>query len=161
MSLAYLMLGSNSGNKDFEINKATKYIGERIGEIIRSSSLYETAPWGFQSEDYFLNQVICVNTLLEPPAILENIIAIEAGAGRIRKKQGYESRIIDIDILFYSNEVINTKTIKIPHPLLHLRKFTLEPLREIAADFIHPILNKSIQEIYNECNDVLIVRKII
>jgi len=157
--LVYLLLGSNSGDRVLEIVNAIQRIRKGIGEIKQGSSIYETEPWGFQAEVYFLNQVICVQTILSPEELMEEILNIETETGRIRKNNGYHSRTIDIDILFYSNDVINTESIKIPHPLLHLRRFVLEPLKEIAPDYIHPVIHKSILDIYNECGDNLIVKK--
>ena len=159
MMLVYFLIGSNSGDRVREIEKAIQQIRLEIGEINLVSSLYETEPWGFQSESFFLNQAICVQTMLGPKDLMEVILKIETEAGRIRKSDGYHSRIIDIDILFYSNEVIETAFIKIPHPLLHLRRFVLEPLKEIAPDYIHPVFNKPVHEIYNECDDRLTVKK--
>jgi len=160
MALSYLLVGSNSGSRHTEIEKAIGLIRERIGKINQMSSWYETEPWGFISETHFLNIALCVETDLSPVSLMDSIIQIETDAGRIRSNnKGYRSRIIDIDVLFYSNEVINTESIKIPHPLLHLRKFVLTPLKEIAPSYIHPVLNKSVLDLFEECNDTLTVKK--
>ena len=150
---AYLLLGSNRGNRSEMLAKARELIDEQIGNIIKSSSVYETAPWGFDDKVSFLNQVIYIETLYNPFCLLDQLLQIESYIGRIRTSKNYSSRNIDIDILFFNDYVINDKHLVIPHPRLHLRRFTLIPMAEIAGDYIHPLFNRSIEALLKECND--------
>lgn len=138
-----------------------KRIASEAGQIIKTSSLYETEPWGFESENSFLNQVVLVDTFLSPSELLKTLLGIEKEAGRVRTSQKYTSRILDIDILFYSDWVIQDENLKIPHPMLHLRRFTLEPLMEVAPEMIHPVFKKSVVTLYAECEDHHFVKKYI
>ena len=153
MNKVYFLLGSNLSNRFSLLNQARMLISEKIGTIGLASGIYESAPWGFKAETAFLNQTILVETHLEPLNILEVINKIENQLGRIRRSASYESRTIDIDILFYNDENINLPHLVIPHNQLHNRKFTLVPLIEIAANFVHPIFNKSIEELLRDCED--------
>ncbi|OIP03614.1 MAG: 2-amino-4-hydroxy-6-hydroxymethyldihydropteridine diphosphokinase [Bacteroidetes bacterium CG2_30_32_10] len=152
MSKAYLLLGSNKGNRLAFINQATDDICKRVGNIITYSLIYETEPWGFIDNTFFLNKVLIVETNLKPQQLLTELKTIELKLGRI-KTSFYASRTIDIDILFYDNLIISDENLIIPHPQLHKRMFTLLPLSEIAPDFIHPLLNKDLQTLTNECED--------
>ena len=147
------------GEREKILNKALASINLQIGQIVDISACYETEPWGFSSPEYFLNQAVMVETALSPNQILNLIHLIETGNGREReKKSGYSSRTIDIDILFYDDEIINSESLSIPHPQLHNRKFVLAPLCEIAPSKIHPVLKKSIQNLLDECHDPSLVR---
>jgi 2-amino-4-hydroxy-6-hydroxymethyldihydropteridine diphosphokinase len=115
--------------------------------------VYETGPWGFKSGKKFLNRVLGVETVLNPSDLLERILKIESDLGRIRSGKGYSSRIIDIDILFFGDEIINEGSIVIPHPHLHERKFVLVPLNDIAPEFVHPVLKKTVEELLSLCTD--------
>lgn len=160
MNFAYLLLGGNIGDRKAVIAKAIEMIHSSCGEIIKESSLYESAPWGFEANNQFINQVILVETSLSAEDLLENILNIELLLGRTRNNSAnYSSRIIDIDILFYNEEIINVKNLKVPHPLLQERRFTLEPLNEIAQKMMHPVLNKSVAELLIDCKDNSIVTK--
>jgi len=161
MSEVYLILGSNIGDRKNYLEQAISMIKEAIGMIQTKSSLYETVPWGFDDKNNFLNQVIKVETSLQPEDILKEILQIEKIIGRIRSGKGYSSRVIDIDILFYNKEIIHSENLVIPHPLMHERKFVLGPLAEIAGQFIHPVFNKTIQTLLNECKDELNVEKLV
>ena len=154
----YLLLGADIGDKKAAFAKAKQLIGETVGRIIRESSLYESEAWGFESSTTFLNQVVEVETALPPLELLGSIHIIEAELGRIRLGSGYKSRLIDIDILFYEALVIDTPELTIPHPHLHLRMFTLAPLRELIPSYIHPILAKTIEDLYLECEDQSLVK---
>ncbi len=160
MAKVYLSLGSNLGDKIMNLNKAVLLISAKIGKLIQTSSIYETAPWGFKSEHSFYNQVILIETELKPDDVLNQILQIEKHIGRNRSTIQYESRVIDIDILFYENEIIHTENLTIPHPLIQERRFTLQPLAEIDEDYIHPLLNASILSLLNSCKDTLEVKKI-
>jgi 2-amino-4-hydroxy-6-hydroxymethyldihydropteridine diphosphokinase len=154
MNTAYLLLGGNMGDREIVIAKASELIHSACGKIIKHSSLYESAPWGFNDSNLFINQVIQIETAMTADELLENLLNIELLLGRTRNNSAsYTSRLIDIDILFYNDEIINEDKLRIPHPLLQERRFTLEPLKEIAAELIHPAFNKTISDLLNECND--------
>ena len=161
MISAYLLLGTNQGDRVALLCEACDSIIHRAGRIIRSSSVYESAPWGFDSDDWFLNQVLMIETSLPPEALLFTLQQIEEDLGRVRRKTtGYESRSMDIDILFYGNAVISTSTLIVPHSRLHERRFTLVPLAEIAPDFQHPVLQKSITALLSQCSDKTFVKRL-
>lgn len=135
MHKVYLSLGSNLGDRKYEIKRAVELIGERIGAVERVSSLYETEPWGFSSDNMFVNAAVCVSTQLTPRALLEATQAIERDMGRTAKSVNgqYHDRTIDIDILFYDNIKVDEPDLKIPHPLMNERDFVMKPLKEILA----------------------------
>ena len=155
----FLLLGSNLGNRELQLKKAIIGIEKQIGTIIKSSSIYETAAWGKTDTPSYLHQVILLQTALPASTVLEKILNIELDLGRVREEK-WGSRIIDIDILFYGDMIIKEQNLQIPHPELHNRRFTIEPLAEIAPDWIHPVLNKSILTIKNELVDTLDVKKL-
>ena len=140
------------------LERARCEINKRAGEIIRSSSIYETEPWGFDDQTSFLNQVLIIDTFLEPHELLDILLRIESELGRKRKSDEYESRLIDIDILFYDNLKINERDLIIPHPRIEERMFVLKPLMEIAPGMIHPVTGLSIKHLYEKCQDKLSVR---
>lgn len=129
-------LGSNLGNKEENILEAIKRIGELVGVVARQSSLYKTEPWGFESENYFVNAVVCCHTSLSPFDVLEHTQQIERMLGRTSKTRHgeYHDRLIDIDILLYDDMSIDSTSLKIPHPLMQERDFVMIPLREILND---------------------------
>jgi 2-amino-4-hydroxy-6-hydroxymethyldihydropteridine diphosphokinase len=153
MNKVFLGIGTNLGNRKANLRKALEMIGKHIGTVINSSSVYETAPWGFDSEDDFLNMVVMVETTHTPSEIMKKINTIESMLGRERNQDRYSSRVIDIDILLYDDLVINENGLKIPHPLMHERKFVLVPLCELAPDLIHPVFGKSMSNLLEECRD--------
>ncbi len=153
MSCVFLLIGSNEGDRGQLISKAIHSIRSEIGNVLKASSLYETEPWGFQSKNSFLNQAISIETNFSPKELLQKIIQIEKNLGRLRNSDTYESRLIDIDILFYENLLVDETELQIPHPQLHKRKFTLIPLSEIASDFIHPVFEERIDVLVNKCDD--------
>ncbi|MFP4619712.1 MAG: 2-amino-4-hydroxy-6-hydroxymethyldihydropteridine diphosphokinase [Bacteroidales bacterium] len=155
MREAIILLGSNMGERYRQLDAALRLIGRHAGEVVRYSSIYESEPWGFQNANNFLNQVVAIDTGLVPRRLLETLQAIEdeMGKKRVSEKEAYSSRVIDIDILFYRDEVIETESLTIPHKLLHRRRFTLLPLNEIAADLIHPVFKKTIRQLLDECPD--------
>lgn len=158
MTMLYLLIGGNLGDKKKIFEEARELLGERIGKISALSSVYETEPWGFQSDDVFWNQVLKIKTELSPEEILGKTQEIEQDLGRIRKEYRYESRMIDIDILFYGDQIIKQEDLIIPHPRIQERKFTLVPLCEIAPELVHPVLKKSIGQLLEECTDQLKVK---
>ncbi|MCM1030776.1 MAG: 2-amino-4-hydroxy-6-hydroxymethyldihydropteridine diphosphokinase [Oscillibacter sp.] len=159
--LTTVILGSNSGNKVEYIRQAMDFLSRQTGELVASSSLYETAPWGFESDEPFLNQVLRFETELPPEAFLQQALAIEKSLGRIRSSDvRYASRTIDIDLLFCDSEIIHTPILTLPHPRIAERRFVLTPLNEIMPDFIHPLLHKTISRLLAECPDPLAVNKL-
>lgn len=159
MNIVYLLLGVNLGARHEQLRKAAAEIGEHVGVIIERSSIYETAAWGMEDEPSYLNQVLLIETKLKPQLLLAKIHEIESRLGRTRLKK-WGSRLIDIDILFYNDFVIEEEFLTIPHPLLHKRKFTLLPLSELTLALMHPVLKKTIQELLDELNDPLEVRRL-
>ena len=150
--MLYLLLGANLDDRAQTLRRATDLIGERVGTVVQRSGLYETAPWGVTDQPAYLNQVLTVETTLEPEAVLQQTQKIEEELGRVRHEK-WGARIIDVDILYYDALVIQTDTLTVPHPYLHQRRFTLVPLAEIAPDFTHPILDKTTVDLLAECTD--------
>lgn len=152
----YLSIGSNMGDRAANLRGAIGLIEKNIGKIAKKSHVYETQPWGEPNQESFYNQVVMINTSLEPRDMLEKISRIEREMGRERKEK-WGPRIIDIDILFYGKRVVRDKGLEIPHPELHNRGFVLVPMMEIAPEFEHPLLQKPIDELYMECKDESVV----
>jgi 2-amino-4-hydroxy-6-hydroxymethyldihydropteridine diphosphokinase len=155
----YLLLGSNLGNRNAFLNKAIQQIEQDIAPVIEKSAVYETQSWGKTDLPDYLNQVVMLQTTLSAQDVLDRILTIEIKMGRKREEK-WGSRNIDIDILFYGNTIINEPNLIVPHPELHNRRFTLEPLGMLAPDLVHPLLNKTILELKNNLKDDLIVKKI-
>jgi 2-amino-4-hydroxy-6-hydroxymethyldihydropteridine diphosphokinase len=153
MPFVYLGLGSNLGDRYKNLVDAIEQINKSIGEIMASSPVYETDPWGFNSCNYFLNQVISLETFLEPGQILGGIRAIEKRMGRKKTAGKFEDRNIDIDVLFYDDLVLSSEELKIPHPHLHERSFVLQPMFDLDKKKIHQVFHKSIAELLAECAD--------
>jgi len=160
MQKVFLSIGSNIGNKTLNINNALEQIDSDIGKILNVSSYYETEPWGFNTDDWFVNIALEIETDFNTENLLQKLQEIEKNLGRKHKssKSGYSSRIIDIDILFYGNLIINKPFLQIPHKHLHKRIFVLKPLSEIAPGFIHSLLNKTINMLLDECEDYTKIR---
>ena len=148
----YLSLGTNIGNKRENLKRAIDALSLALGSCTACSSFIETAPWGFESENSFLNCAVAFETELTPLQLLDTTERIERELGRTTKSSGgiYHDRVIDIDILLYGAEIIETPHLTIPHPLMHKRDFVLEPLAQIAANALHPVLGKSIMELAGE-----------
>jgi 2-amino-4-hydroxy-6-hydroxymethyldihydropteridine diphosphokinase len=155
----FLLLGSNLGERHLFLNEAIAYINNDIAPVLKISSIYETQSWGKTDAPDYLNQVIALQTDLSAHEVLEKALHIETILGRQREER-WGSRTIDIDILFYGQAIINEPGLQIPHPQLHNRRFTLEPLAELAPEFVHPVLNKNILQIKSELKDSLIVKKL-
>lgn len=160
MNKAFLLIGGNMGNREENFEIAKKGIEQNCGTIIRSSSLYETAAWGKTDQPSFLNQALEIETKLNATQLMRHILKVEKMMGRERKEK-YGPRIIDIDILLFNQEQYDYSFLKIPHPELQNRRFALIPLTEIAPDFQHPVLKKSISELVKECRDTSDVKKIV
>jgi 2-amino-4-hydroxy-6-hydroxymethyldihydropteridine diphosphokinase len=160
MNQIFLLLGSNLGDKKGVLAKTVHVIGFRIGNVFAKSSFYVTEPWGNTNQPSFINQVIGVTSLVGAKDLLYICKKIEKEIGRVNTEK-WGPRIIDIDILYYGDQVISMEDLTIPHPQLHLRRFTLEPLNEIAPDYIHPLLKKNTNTLLNECSDSSSVIKLI
>lgn len=154
MAVAYLLVGGNLDNTVEKFDRLKNMLQNQIGEILCSSKLYQSAPWGFKSSHSFVNQAIAIQTELNPEELLDKTQEIERSFGRKRNSSNqYEDRSMDIDIVFYDNKIINKKNLQIPHPRMHLRNFVLTPLKEIIPTYIHPVLKKTITELFLECED--------
>ena len=151
MELSYLLLGSNTGDRLHCLRSAIEHLGRDAGKIVAVSAVHETEPWGFNASQMFLNQAVAIETQLDCFALLERSQRIEKLLGRERSiGNGYQSRTIDIDILFYGVHIINTTTLVVPHPLIEERLFALAPMIEIAPDFEHPVLNKTMAYLHEQ-----------
>jgi 2-amino-4-hydroxy-6-hydroxymethyldihydropteridine diphosphokinase len=160
MQSVFLLLGSNLGDRLSFLGKAIRGIQLTIAPVLTKSAVYETQSWGKSDAPDYLNQVVLVATDLNAEQILRKILQIEEDLGR-RREEKWGSRNIDIDILFYGQEIIDEPGLQVPHPQMHKRRFTLEPLAEMAPYFIHPVLKKNILDIKSELFDDLLVKRYI
>ncbi len=160
MNKVYLLIGGNLGDRFDFLSQVKLKIQKHVGNIIQESSIYESTPWGFDSENDFLNQVIIILTKLSPKGVLDFCLKIENDLGRKRQSVNYSSRTMDIDILFYNDEIFNEPDLIIPHKNLHKRLFTLIPLVELSPDFIHPGLKENLSELMGKCDDKSEARKL-
>jgi 2-amino-4-hydroxy-6-hydroxymethyldihydropteridine diphosphokinase len=159
MNKAYLLTGGNMGEREQNLATARELIATECGEIIKASSLYETAAWGNTNQPAFLNQALEIQTSLNAKQLIRHILKLEKRMGRVRKEK-YGPRMIDIDILLFNDEIHKTPFLKIPHPEMQNRRFVLAPLAEIAPAVTHPIFKKTITELLLDCPDELAVKKI-
>ena len=153
MNRIYLSLGSNLGDRKKNLEKGRVLLEELAGMIMAESAVYETEPWGFCSDMNFYNQAISLLSDLNPPQLLHTIHEIEGRCGRKPDSERNAPRTLDIDILFFNDKIINTQELVIPHPSLHLRRFVLVPLAEIAPQLVHPLLQMKIGEMLHFCRD--------
>jgi 2-amino-4-hydroxy-6-hydroxymethyldihydropteridine diphosphokinase len=158
MNRAYLLSGTNMGKREQNLETAREWIEAECGKISLVSSLYETAAWGKTEQPAFLNQALEIQTNLNAAQLIRHILKIEKNMGRVREEK-YGPRLIDIDIIFFDDEIVATSFLKIPHPEMQNRRFVLVPLNEIVPDFIHPVLKKTVQELLDDCPDPLPVKK--
>ena len=158
MNNAYLLTGGNLGDREANLQTAATYIEQITGNIVAKSEIYETAAWGITNQEPFLNQVLLIETSFKPTEVLKKLLAIEEKMGRKRLVK-FGPRVIDIDILFYNNEIIKLESLTIPHPEIQNRRFVLTPLNDIAPSYVHPVLNKNVHELLIDCKDLLEVRK--
>ena len=160
MNTAYLILGGNKGNKLQNLQQALHLIESKAGAITKKSDIFVTGAWGNTEQPDFLNQALCIQTPLTAVDLLIELLAIEKLLGRVRDHLKWEKRTMDIDILFYNNDIINTPELKIPHPFIQQRKFVLIPMAQLAPGLVHPHIKKSIETLLSECNDKLEVTKL-
>jgi len=158
MILAYLLLGTNIGNREQNFKHALQLLDFRCGNVERLSSLYETAAWGKTDQAAFLNQAVEVRTRLNEKDLLVALKNIERQIGR-EPSEKWGPRLIDIDILFYGEETHQSDELTIPHPCLHERRFTLTPLAELIPDFVHPVLHRTVGDLLLSCPDSSAVNK--
>ncbi len=159
MMKTYLLLGSNENDRFRNLKKACELIELRCGKVLSQSALYETEAWGLKEQNAFINQAVLIETSLAPKELLLQLKATEKEIGRVETVK-WGPRVIDIDILFYGNEVVDMEELKVPHPFLHERRFTLAPLNEIAAEFVHPLLQKTVNELLSDCPDTSLVKEL-
>jgi len=154
MKKVFILQGSNEGNRLEVLNLSLIEMEKRVGKMRKVSSIYESEPWGFIANQWFLNRVILLETTLDPMEILKTLLEIELEFGRKRMDDGvFHSRTLDLDILFIDNLIYTSPDLTIPHPQIQNRKFTLLPLAEIDSNLTHPILKKSMEELLLECKD--------
>jgi 2-amino-4-hydroxy-6-hydroxymethyldihydropteridine diphosphokinase len=159
MSTTFLLLGSNQGNRQQFLAQARRQLSAAAGSLQKESAVYETAAWGLQDQPAFLNQVLQLETPLQPQALLAAIHLIEKSLGRMRHVK-WAARVIDIDILYFDDLVLQTPQLHIPHPHLQDRRFTLLPLVEIAPGWVHPVFRKTNRQLLDQCPDTLEVKKL-
>jgi len=150
----YLHTGSNIGDRYEQLAEAIEHIEQEIGKVTAASTICETEPWGNTDQPNFFNQALEVETDYEPLDILDKIHKIEERMGRVRT-QKWAKRNIDIDLIFYGNEIFKSEKLTVPHPHMHERNFVLIPIMEIAGEFVHPELGETIEELYFRSNDTL------
>ena len=161
METCHILFGSNMGDKNEIFAQACLFINNRCGRIVAVSSAYESEPWGFEAEEWFLNRLITVETELEPEEMMQQLLGIERELGRVRhpETEGYTSRTADLDILYYGSRIVVTDGLTIPHPRLHKRRFALLPLCEMVPQFVHPAFKLTQTELLERCPDTSEVRK--
>ena len=160
MECCYILFGSNMGDKEALFAQACLLINNRCAHVVQVSAAYESEPWGFEAEEWFLNRIIVVETDKGPEEVLQQLLDIERELGRVRHPeiQGYTSRTVDLDLLYFGQRVINTDSLTVPHPRLHLRRFALVPMCEVAPEWVHPVFGMTQQELLQQCPDECTVR---
>lgn len=153
MQEIFLGLGTNAGSRLKNLAHVRGKLDIRPLSVITISPVYESEPWGFSSPNKFLNQVIEVETELEPDDLLRHVKQVERDMGRKKNRFRYTDRIIDIDILFYGSEIISFSDLVIPHPLLHRRLFVLKPMNDLSPGFVHPVLNSKVSDLLDRCDE--------
>ncbi|WP_212003146.1 2-amino-4-hydroxy-6-hydroxymethyldihydropteridine diphosphokinase [Chitinophaga sp. HK235] len=159
MNTAILLIGGNLGDRIANLQKAIQYIAAEAGEVIKTSALYQTAPWGSVDQPDYLNQGLEIHTTLDALTLLHTLLGIERRIGRIRQEK-WGARVIDIDLIFFNSEIVSLPELKLPHPRMHLRQFVLVPLNEIVPDYLHPVLHKTVRQLQQECPDDLSALKL-
>lgn len=159
MKRVYLLLGSNEGDRQQWLKEAELELSLHCGDVVLRSAIYSTAAWGLEEQPDFLNRAVAINTHLPAEEFLKQVQSIEKKLGRQRNVK-WGQRTLDIDILFYGNEVINQPNLTVPHPHMQDRRFALVPLNDIAADVMHPVFNKTVKDLLADCSDPLEVNKV-
>lgn len=154
MNKVFLLIGGNMGNRLQNLHQAIKLLSAACGPVVQQSAVYETAAWGKTDQAAFLNQALLLTTSLSARELIITILSVEEQMGRQRLEK-FGPRLIDIDMIFYNDDVIDEPNLTIPHPELQNRRFVLAPLNEIAPSFVHPVLNKTVAELLKECKDEL------
>ncbi|ACU63261.1 2-amino-4-hydroxy-6-hydroxymethyldihydropteridine diphosphokinase [Chitinophaga pinensis] len=154
MNKAILLIGGNLGDRTGHLREAVEQIDKQVGRVEKQSSLYETAAWGVAGQPDYLNQALLVSTEMDARTLLNTVLAIEHNIGRVRR-QKWGARVIDIDVIFFNDAVINEPDLKIPHPQMQFRQFVLVPLMEILPDWEHPVLHQSVSTLLANCTDQL------
>ncbi len=154
----YIALGSNQGDRLQYLQGAVDHIFKKIGQVTCVSAIYETPSWGFDGNDFF-NACITVETRFSPEIVLAKLMDIEQSFGRERRGKGYHNRTLDLDLIFYGNTVLNTEKLILPHPRISERLFVLQPLADIAANFIHPAYQKTVQELLAQTQDPSTIKR--
>mgnify|MGYP002521643134 CR=1 FL=1 len=159
----YVLFGSNKGDKNRIFDQTCLLINNRCGHIVKVSAAYESEPWGFEADEWFMNRVVVLETEKDPEALLRELLDIERELGRVRHPEivGYASRTVDLDILYYGKHIISTQMLTVPHPRLHLRRFALLPMCEVAPRFLHPVLKLTQEVLLQQCPDKGVVREIV
>ena len=158
MNIVFLQLGSNLGDRELLLKDAITEIEDRVGNILECSKVYESSPWRVEGQENYLNQILKVKTILLADDVLLTVLDIEKQLGRVRIEKWGE-RLIDIDIIFYNDSIIETPELCVPHKHLHERMFVLTPLHNIAPEMVHPKYNKTIEELLNMCKDTELVKE--
>ena len=162
MVQVFIGIGSNLGDKIANIKLAISRINIELGAVVAQSGLYESEPWGFDSSEMFVNGVLEINTIYPAQKLLDGLKKIESDLGRAKKNDHiYRDRLIDLDILYYGDISIHNNGLEIPHPRIYVRRFVLEPMVEIAPNYIDLKYNKTMKELLNGCSDVSLLKKIL
>jgi 2-amino-4-hydroxy-6-hydroxymethyldihydropteridine diphosphokinase len=159
MNVAYLLIGGNMGDRLNNLSQAKDAIEKACGNVINASSVYETEAWGLREQDPFYNQAIIVHTSFDASTFLQCLLNIESLIGRVREEK-YGPRLIDIDIIFFNDDIISSEELTVPHPELQNRRFVLLPLNEVAPEKIHPVFKKTVKQLLEDCKDQLEVVKL-
>jgi 2-amino-4-hydroxy-6-hydroxymethyldihydropteridine diphosphokinase len=158
MNRAFLLTGSNMGDRERMLAEAATMVGQHCGEIVKSSALYETSAWGKTDQPSFLNQAHEILTTLNARQLMRKVLKVEKSMGRVREEK-YGPRFIDVDILFFNDEIHEYPLLRLPHPELHNRRFALVPMVELSPLHLHPVFNKTVSRLLEECDDLLPVLK--
>lgn len=160
MNVAFLCVGGNMGDRLANILEAKRQLLGMGCKMEAESGIYQTKAWGIEEAPDYYNQMLKIVTEKNGIELMTTLLDIEKSMGRIRSDNRNASRTLDMDILFFNNEIIKSELLEVPHPRLHLRRFVLEPLNEIASELIHPVLNKTIHELLIECTDTSAVKRL-